>query len=405
MVGSFEEEVKNLARRTLCRALGELPTGNTWPQRVVRRLPFGNFAIDTGDDFRRTAGRLARCSNEPDLPGYRPQGPPPAGQCAGVLYRINYATQQRVSRASTCGPYTSISSNNQLRRLGLPLDTENTFVGPIGSPERITAPQTYAGIAGSFFDSRERYKVATGDGDWYIPLSGPTGVDEAFHSSCGPARRIIEWEVTREDGLPDDCGGPGRPPGYNGPLTYRDPTGVERTEDVDIELDDPYINEDGKPIIPFVFIDPDLTIRPELELDFEPEISLGGGDNSCGNDYDPDFPPLPPGPEDPEPPDDNRRFTAIVTVATKTTSLQTATEFSGGTTPTIYLPRLGSVVFAVAIGEQAAWTKPTDLEVLRQFTPVPGGGAAFDYNVKPALVFSIQAFPVYLDSSDDSVIP
>jgi len=405
MVGSFGEEVKNLARRTLCRALGEPPTDDSWPQRVIRRLPGGDFAIDTGNDFRRTAGRLACGSNEPDLPGYRPQGPPPTGQCAGVLYNIEFTLERRISRSTTCDPYQFTTGGQQLQRLGpVPIVTENTFVGPIGSPERLTASKTYDGPFGSWFDSQERYRVTTGDGDWYIGLGSNTA-EAAFHSSCGPSRRIIEWKVTRVDGLPDGCGGPGRPPGYKGPLTYRDPAGEEITEEVDIELDDPYINEDGKPFIPFVFIDPDLNIRPELELDFEPEISLGGGDNSCDNNYDPDFPPLPPGPEDPEPPNNNRRFTAIVTVATKATTLQTTTEFSGGTTPTIYLPRLGSVVFAVSVGEQAAWTKPTDLEVLRQFTPVPGDGVAFDYNVKPALGFSIQAFPVYLDSSDDSVVP
>jgi len=322
-----------------------------------------------------------------------------------VLYNIEFTLERRISRSTTCDPYQFTTGDQQLQRLGpVPIVTENTFVGPIGSPERLTASKTYDGPFGSWFDSQERYRVTTGDGDWYIGLGSNTA-EAAFHSSCGPSRRIIEWKVTRVDGLPDGCGGPGRPPGYKGPLTYRDPAGEEITEEVDIELDDPYINEDGKPFIPFVFIDPDLNIRPELELDFEPEISLGGGDNSCDNNYDPDFPPLPPGPEDPEPPNNNRRFTAIVTVATKATTLQTTTEFSGGTTPTIYLPRLGSVVFAVSVGEQAAWTKPTDLEVLRQFTPVPGDGVAFDYNVKPALGFSIQAFPVYLDSSDDSVVP
>jgi len=380
MAGTFEEELKNLARRTICRALGESPSGDSWPQRVLRRLPGGNFAVDTGNDFRRTAGRLACSPSEPDLPGYRPSGTGFPGQCVCVGYRgtgryrrtdgliVNFVI------GGVFGPVTGV------------------FVGgePLGR--------------NIFVSCRGRASI-----DFSGNVSGtcsPTPVLVSVASASVPTfEEILDWQVAPiSSSVIDNCGGEGRPPGYNGPMDYRDRDGNDVSVDVEIDLDDPYVDDDGKFFIPFVYIDPDLNINPEIELDFEPEIKLGG-DDCAPNRYDPDFPPLPPGPEDPEPPNNNRRFTAIVTVATKTTSLQTTTEFSGGTTPTIYLPRLGSVVFAVAVGEQAAWTKPTDLEVLRQFTPVPGDGVAFDYNVKPALGFSIQAFPVYVDSSDDSVVP
>lgn len=187
-------------------------------------------------------------------------------------------------------------------------------------------------------------------------------------------------------------------PGYTGPITYDGPDGSPITIDVDISMDNPVIDEDGNLIIPFVYIDPDLELNPDVNIELEPEFGPGG--NNCNPTIDPDFPDFPEGPDDPPPPEDGRRIAGIVVVATKTTTFQTTTEYRGENEPTLFLPRLASVVFAIDIGGQGCWTAPVDVEVLRQWVPVPENTQAYAFDVKPVNGFTIESYPVYFVNDD-----
>lgn len=358
----------------MCRALedsGE-PRDN-WLQGQARRLPGGDTVVDSAQDLERTMTRLACDNSNSDLPGYRPGEvvPSPGGLCENVRYNFTVRWDD-----SAIGP------------------REREYFGFLGPLEGTRIHERSSGDLvlqfGHHTSNNNTYQEA-------VRWSTVTNNAQRFSND-----RLED--IVRADGEPDNCGETTTTnPGYAGPITYNNFDGVEVTVDVDISLDSPIVDEDGNLIIPFVYIDPDLELNPDLELDLEPEINLGEG-GCCNRNYGDNLPDFGDNEDDPEDPEQQQRIVGIVVSCDPLSDFATVGEFGDGVSPSIYLPRLGAVTFAVSIGGEGCWLSPIDITVRKQYIPVPGLIPAYTYNVKPVNGWAVEAFPVFLDVPERLVL-
>lgn len=358
---SFGEALRNEASRLTCRVLRDANARDGLAERTVRNLPGGNRAADVGDNVFDAAERVA-CSLVPDepKPGDNLAGlPGPPGQCDGVKYNGNMII-------------TKTNGTEQLTGMGVNW-------GPI---EGVVIQKDVGGRDRAFVICR---------GSSNSPIQPPgTLVERASSPALDyESVRISPDNFIRVDGQPDNCGIPDTRPRYNGPMTYNEGA-TEITVDVEIILDES-INNGPSLTIPFLYVDPDLELRPELDLEFEPELRFPrkgscdlelefDGDNTSG---------------EPDAPEDNGEegdIIGVVVVSRKTTELQTTTEVDSG--PTLFLPRCATLLFGLRVGGNRAWSQPQDCSVLVQYLDVPGDIPAYTYKAIPALGFSCDVYPV-----------
>jgi len=358
---SFPEALRNEAARLTCRVLRDAPARSNLADRTVRSIPGGDFAADVADGAFDAAERSA-CSLEGDdpKPGDNLAGVPgPPGQCDGVKYNGNMiitktnGTEQQSGMGINWGPIQGVTIRKDV-------------------------------------DGRDRaYVICRGSGDTPIQPPG-TLVERASSPQLDyESVRIAPDNFIRVDGLPDDCGEFDTRPRYNGPLTYNEGD-TEITVDVEIILDES-VNNGPSLTIPLIYVDPSLELRPELDLDLEPELNFSGkgsceldieigGDNTTGE---------PDAPEDAGQPGD---IVGAVVVSQKTTNLQTTTEVDSD--PTLFLPRCSTLLFGLRVGANRAWSTPQDCSLLVQYLDVPGDIPAYTFKAIPALGFSCTVYPV-----------
>lgn len=358
---SFQEALRNEASRLACRVLRDASARNNIIERTIRRVPAGQFAADVADGVFDAAERAA-CSlgdNDPK-PGDQLGGVPgQPGQCDGVRYFLTITSQIENGNPST--------------------QTFNGFWGPIGAIY-IAPPEN--GISRVFIDCRGRSS------------GGPSATVQPFQFASSSGNEYILAtidDIQPQDSFVDNCGVPDTRPRYNGPLTYNEGD-TEITQDVEIILDES-INYGPSLTIPFIYVDPDLELRPELDLDVEPELSFRRGrgcdvEIELGDDNTSD------NPDAPQDFGQEGDIVGAVVVSTKISPFQTTTELGDGLPPTLYLPRCASLLFGLRVGNNRAWSQPQDCSVLVQYLDVPGDIPAYTYKVLPALGFECEVYPV-----------
>jgi len=167
------------------------------------------------------------------------------------------------------------------------------------------------------------------------------------------AGSISITNITRVDGLPDDCGNvppppppPFPPPGvtYNRPITYTNNEGDDITINAPITLYAPVVDINGNWTIPFDIELPDVTIpgdfvfAPDIDINLYPQRPTGDRGKADNEDEINDAED-----EDGEPDPPDERGEVIIGVIVRTVvppeAIQTAIATTEG--PAIYAPRLG----------------------------------------------------------------
>lgn len=380
---SFAEALQNEVARLACRVLSDPVAGPSYAERAVRRIPGANQALDRLDATREFARRVACGVAGPDpRPGDNLGGPNDGqpGQCPGVGYDVEAVVQCRYSAfagEASSFDYT-VTYQNTVGTGAIP--------GPI---EGLVLPGVATG--GLLSNRVPPVQISSNGGEQRF--LGHVAISTSANRNKGnnQAISLVSMQITRRDGQPDNCRPGYDSPSYRGPLTYDD-DGVERTDDVEIDLDDPV--QDGPSItIPFFYVDPDLELRPEIELEVEPELNFnpgGGGELE-----------IQPGSDntssEPDAPQDfgqEGNIVGAVVVSKKVTTFQTTTELRDETAPTLFLPRCATLLFGLRVGNNRAWTVKQDCSTLVQYLDVPGDIPAFTWKVIPSLGFSCEVYPV-----------
>lgn len=358
---SFQEALRNEASRLACRVLRNAGARDSLIERTVRSVPAGGVVADIADGVFDTAERIA-CSlgdNDPK-PGDQLEGlPGQPGQCDGVRYLLTVTIQVFNGNPET--------------------QTFNNFWGPI---EGIRIAPRENGLSKVFIDCKGR--ATTGPSAQVIPYQ--------FASSSGNEYILARIDnIVPQDNFVDNCGTSDNRPRYSGPLTYNEGD-TEVTQNVEIILDES-VNTGPSLTIPFIYLDPSLELRPELELDVEPELSFGRG-NGCDVDIELGDDNTSDNPDAPEDFGQEGDIVGAVVVSTKVSQFQTTTELGDGLPPTLYLPRCATLLFGLRVGNNRAWTQPQDCSVLVQYLDVPGDIPAYTFKVLPTLGFECEVFPV-----------
>lgn len=294
-----------------------------------------------------------------------PAGAFSGGQCAGVGYTVNVA-----------GTANPPGGSGMATRSG---------VGPVG---------------GMCFQD-------AGFGNVSI---GVQFVDGCQISGAGQALTVpsvqSSWQIvsiTRDDGLPDDCGNP--------PGIYPPPTNVFQDVDVTYKIEGdtnvtvtiPFIfapitaNFDGTLRIPFNFDFGGFEFSGDINLpDFNvtinpPRVPPGSGEDLTGEgDDEPGgtVPPAPPG----------EKIIGIVVNATDIDST-VVSSYSGPYDRPILVPRLGSIKFAYSIGTSTFFSSDIDIKERRTFVPCPFSQGADDVvaSAQPGIELTftpIRGFPL-----------
>lgn len=245
---------------------------------------------------------------------------------------------------------------------------------------------------------------------WYITGGDPnTGVRSeveltAVTSSLGKVQdgEFGELNVEREDGLPDNCGGPpgGGSPGGNGQIGYDGPDGNPVSVPVGIVFGNPVLTPDGRLLLPWEITGPGLDINGSFDfstggnaIGFGPPARPGDG---CGP---PVVPPeeLPPPDEDEPEPEEKSPFRALVVTAVEIGDFIKATEHGQINGPSLFIPRLGTVSIRVKLGDQSAWLPDVSIKHPQQMVPIPEGFVGNAWAVQPISGVVFQVTPVEIE--------
>lgn len=380
---SFGEALQNEVARLACRVLSDPMAGPSYAERAVRRLPGADQALDGLDASREFARRVAcRVAGPDPRPGDNLGGPNDGepGKCPGVGYDVEAVVNCRYSAFS--GPASSfnytVTYNNSVATGAIP--------GPI---EGLILPGLTVG--GLTSTGVPPLKISSNGGEERFLSRVSVNSPGSRTGGNNQAISLVSLTITRRDGQPDNCQPGYTPPSYRGPLTYDD-DGVERTDDVEIDLDDP-VRDGPSFTIPFFYVDPDIELRPELELELEPELNFNPG-GGCELEIQPGSDNTSGEPDAPQDFGQEGDIVGAVVVSTKTTAFQTTTELRDETAPTLFLPRCSTLLFGLRVGNNRAWTVKQDCSTLVQYLDVPGDIPAFTWKVIPSLGFSCTVYPV-----------
>nr|CRY96879.1 hypothetical protein [uncultured prokaryote] len=365
-MSSLADAILDETRRLACRVLSDDNAAAGFLSRGLRTNPIGVVVATGLGELRDNAASFA-CDpgGSPGRAGDSLTGTaPPAGQCAGVQYDVTWSLVATFAGGPRNETRTSV------------LD------GPIGEISYDVSNST--GLTVSIVSNGVVTRVLSRGGS----------------ASNWDVESVVIDSVVRGDGLPDDCGVSGDPrPRYEGPIFYQDENGNNVNDDVVIVLDDPSSGGGGGLTIPFGWFAPELEINPELKLNVDPEIDFSPG-GQCRPDL--EFEPgsdIPDGDDDPPPPPDSRLLAGVIVVTTVEDPNRVPT-VTGGDALSLFFPDCGSVVFAVRVGNEVAWTGPKPIRVLKQWEPVLGELYAYSFRIVNRNGFVSQGYPVYLDDGE-----
>lgn len=381
-MGTFSTAVGNAARSAFCSYLNGWSNWSNW---FFSDPIFGNTDILAG--ARESIYRLV-CDIEPPSP---PPDRVPGGQCvtgyyvrvydeifstiAGVeAWRNNILAIQAPSVAIS-GPITGLYESSDLRSLVV-----RTATSPAG--------------------------------DRVISSVGTS-------TTIRRHRNYRFLEITRADGLPDNCGSlpgtdpPTTPPTSTVNVTYNTQNNAIITLPVTFIYAPIRVGVNGTLNVPV-----SVRVNNELNPSFTLNINLSDGtvttnpaDNGDGvapkvpqNEYDTptDTPPTPPGvpdstslPPSTEPPASVSRIRGVVvTVPTAPPGQSVIFQTSN---PDIYIPRLGNVQFLCNIGGVEAWTEDIPVRNRRQVIQCPWEGGAIKVRGTPAPGVTWTLSPIWAE--------
>lgn len=240
--------------------------------------------------------------------------------------------------------------------------------------------------------------------------------------------------VSRQDGLPDNCGDPpggGLPPPIppddsttDFPIVYTNNDGIDITVDARFVLGNIQVDVDNNISVPFT-----LSFAPEFSLSLNGTINQNGdvninygnpnynpGGGKCGKRKPDDSVPdedTPETPEDveeptlpPEPDENEDEQTGVIRAVIVTTTVVNPAQsiIYQDINPDIHIPRLGNVSFLIAVGNKVAWTEDIPVRNKRHFIVCPWEGGAIDVRGTPApgnnftlsKVYAREQYPVQL---------
>lgn len=365
---------------------------------VVFNLQDFGFGLDVGVEYRGTkatvdtlrfAQRLV-CNREPSA-AYEP--PFVGGQCFTNYLLVVEVDVPRLDGfpSGLSGPYTRSGVPGRIEGLGL---------------------RTLPGVPSSVYQLFIRSRPSSGALVETELLQAPVDVYQVPEGTF--------TSVTRQDGLPDDCGSqyPTPPPSQPGDRTtnidfvYTDNSSNNINIDGSVTFGDMVIGSNNDIKIPFR-----VTIDDILPFTFNGDISLSTGDinlNLGNPNYSPTFkpnpdgyttdeppPPLPDVPTDAIPPSSNQpegETRRVIRGAFVTTSMDGSrgSVIDQFDSPDIIAPNLGYISFAIAVSDRVAWSSDIAVKNHRWFCECPfeGGAIAVRGTPRPGVEWTIT--PVYL---------
>lgn len=346
--------------------------------------PFGSLqSPGTGPRILSDIGGIlsAACPVPPPIPE-PPAGnglPPGTGQCSGIVYDVTFTTQE-INRIN-CAEFERT--------------TTVAVTGPILSTF-LAGPDI--AFCSPIDEAFIRLNATAGDPSSDVLLRQPGG-----------DVRIVSFtidSVTRQDGLPDDCGDPNPPAPPRPPITQPPDSPPIPTEEPDgspgpdiiikPRVGPIYVDIDGHFKIPVVVnfegpqFDTDISIPVTVNLpDFSIDFGYGGSGGGTSDPTEPDEPtppegiccdpPLPdldPGeeedPEDPPPEEEEeiRRITGIVITSAPDGGQRSESQLMTAN-PTLLVPRIATVQFEVRLSGSTFLSSETSVKSINQYVPAP----------------------------------
>lgn len=373
MVG-FAEAIKQQVRETVCRDLASDANLRERLDDATSSIPIVGTIADLNDDIGDALQKLA-CSR-PDgqsagngvTPRPGENGAFQGGQCPDT-YTIEFTVKYSYTDGSDLPPKT----------------TQATVDGPISGPtiETIVNSQGNPETRVSYFGFLNGQPFTVGQ----------TGGNRSNAAS------VQSISVTPQ-GFVDDCGNQdGFRPGYDGDVVYDDPSGNPVTEPYEFYPGPLIFGPGGQISAPVQICQGEICVQGSFNLSTG-DVTIGGngvpdGSPCCppvGDDGSED------GPNDPPPPENDTRYVGVLTRASTNGQTIKATEIAGPEGPSLYLPRIGVVRFAIEIGGSRSYTVDQPIKQLTQFTPVNAPGFAYDWTIIPEVGFDITATGVPIES-------
>lgn len=381
MADTFRNELLNGVRNAFCTALeiqenyyGYIAENNRWA-----------IGAQLGEQFFDMAYRLA-CNREPPPP----LGPPfTGGQCTHLRYNV---TVYKNAVTSTGAPKPGYPTTTVVLVYGAITGTTVTVTAGV---ETVFVTSTTANVyAGNLNTPGEHFT------EHYIVSAIPQG------------------------GVPDTCGNPLIPdpvpePGYNNqPITinYTNNEGDSVNVPLNFIFAPVSLNLHGELTVPVrldlggvnLEISGDFNLSTGgLNLNFgNPNYSRNGLPNPDGYKPDPSLPDVPDDvPDDVSIPssdnsqDETTRILRACIVTTDIVPPNISLIYQGGN-PTITVPNLGYVSFAISVGGGLAWTSDIPVKNQRNFIVCPWEGGAVDVRGTPAVGVDWTITPVYANVED-----
>ena len=323
----------------------------------------------------------AACSNFPaQPPGPGPAVPEP-GQCPGVLYNVQWTLKRR--DRITCADLTDQVGGAVLE-------------GPIRNFRLTVEDIAFCNFGGTPFLR-------------FVADTGPGQVETLLQSAAGNFRypEFAIDSITRQDGLPDDCGDPVVPPAPPRPPIVQPPSSppIPWNDDQGNPMGDViisprvgpiYIDVDATLKVPVVvningpFLDTEISIPVSVSLpDYNVSFNFGGGG---GTTTDPTAPvePTPPQPvccdpplprleegedEDPEdPPPEEDPPTAVIVgavIASQPGPGESRATELGLPKPDLFVPRVATFQWELDVDGTTAYSPETQVKSLSQYISAP----------------------------------
>lgn len=361
----FRDAAIGAAQSWVCRNLDTAENINAYFTRVTAsRGGIGVPITEIATPIRNFGRYLAQC---PASSG--PYPAPPAGvpgQCPGVNYTISGTANVRNSSGTVIRQYGYLTTRDgPLPEFILTFNANNVLV--------IDAAGTTLANLGTT----------------------PTGTSS------------VDWvdgypDITRTDGSPNEaCDNPGvgSPP----PLTYDSPDGTSTTENVSITINDPVLPPNGDITIPVTVTGPGWEVRVDLPGEGEPRVGnpeTPVGENPCCATEEPDTDPPPS--DEPPPVSEGRVIVGCFVVCSTPPNEIDATQVFVESGPTLFFPRIGSVLFGVRKGQALSWLNPEDVQLRRCYIPCPDENGAIAVIPAPQNNASLSITPVYATIATES---
>lgn len=208
--------------------------------------------------------------------------------------------------------------------------------------------------------------------------------------------------ITRNDGSAgeqcDLAGEPDNRPKADDTITYDGPDGPVEDEPVTIIGDPPIIGPGGGLFFPVEVCFAAFCLDVNFNLSTgDIDFNFGGepGASACCPQVEPVIDPVQPTEDDPPDVDDPLPIAGVMVVATSISSNVHATEYGNTDGPSLFVPRLGVIRFAIQVGGIAGWTADYPLKQRKQWVAAPEGVVTYDWDVIEESGVLIDVTPVY----------